>query len=342
MKAVSIQQFGGPEVLRVAEIEKPRVGNTDVLIRVAAAGVNYGDSVVRRGGAPVPVAMPLIPGCEVAGIVEQVGADVKSVAPGDRVVAPLFVAGRLDGGYAEFAAIAAELVFPIPDHVGFEQATAFAMQGLTAWLLLRQSPVEGRIVVVHAAAGGVGSLLVQLARQQGARAVIATAGSADKLALATRLGADSVVSYRADGWWEQVRDRTNSRGPDIIFESVGGEVRRRSLEILAPSGELAIFGATAVGGLSGDPLDGAQVGNLIARNQSIRGFSMWPLLPDRKTARQLVGQVYGALFELIGEGKLEPVIGGTYRLDEAVAAHQALEERRTVGKTVLLPFPDDA
>lgn len=340
MKAVSIQKFGDPSVLNVVEADQPQVGENDVLIRVEAVGVNYGDLVVRSGGAPIPIPMPFIPGCEVAGVVVQTGAAVTSVKAGARVVAPIFLTGRLNGGYAEAAAIDAAFAFPLPEEVDFSQAVALAMQGLTAWLMLRQSRVQGRTVLVHAAAGGVGSLLLQLAKLQGARIVIATAGSSEKLDLAARLGADIAISYRDDDWSDQVKARTDGAGPALIFESVGGDIRRQSLDILAPSGELVIYGGTAVGGFFDDPLDGAQVGNLIVRNQAVRGFSMWPLLPDRDAARQLVGSIFDALFDLVRERKLNPVIGGRYPLEEAALVHKGMEERQTVGKSVLLPFPN--
>jgi NADPH2:quinone reductase len=337
VKAVVIDRFGGPEVLELREVPTPSPGRDEALIRVAAAGINFGDTVVRAGGAPIAIDFPLIPGSEIAGRVEQIGDRVKGMAVGDRVAAPLFLAGRLGGGYAEFVTLDADLLVPLPDHIGFDQATSLSMQGLTAWLLLRQIPVRGRTVLIHAAAGGVGSLLVQLAKVRGAMTVVATAGATEKLSLACRLGADVAVNYREEDWPERVRAAAGVRGPDVIFDSVGGRVRRDSLELLAPLGTLVVYGGSTGGGYASDSIQSAQVAGLIVKNQSVTGFSMWPLLPDRAAVKALLAECYAELFGLIVSGGLKTIVATPYGLTDAHAAHRALAARETVGKLILAP-----
>jgi NADPH2:quinone reductase len=337
MKAIAIDRCGGPDVLELREVSLPEPAEGEVRIRVHTAGVNFGDTVVRAGGAPIEIPFPLIPGSEVVGVVDCLGPGVEGIPLGSRVAGPLFLAGRLGGGYAEYATIPADLLVPLPEDIQEGQAATLLLQGLTALLLLRQTPVQGKTVLVHAAAGGVGSLALQLARLRGASAVIATAGSEEKLALASRLGATSVVNYRDRDWPEKVRAALDGHGPGIIFDSVGGEVRRQSLELLAPLGVLVLYGGSVGGGYASDHLEAAQVAQLMMQSQSVTGFSLWPLLSDRATIRNLTNDCYAELFALVQSRQLETVIGTPYPLADAREAHRSLEARETIGKILLQP-----
>jgi NADPH2:quinone reductase len=238
---------------------------------------------------------------------------------------PLFAIGR-SGGYAEYVVADAASVVPLPDELSFEDATALMVQGLTALHLTRRSPPKDRTVLVNAAAGGVGSLLVQLARDSGARLVIAAAGSDEKRDLALALGASIAVDYSSPDWVERVREATGGRGADIIYEFMGGSFTKACLDALAPGGEL-VFGA-----LGRFSLEQAAMEGLFAQNQSMKGFALLPLLTPDKLKADL-----GWLFDEAANGRLKIVQGGRYLLDQASDAHRAVERRQTVGKVVLIP-----
>jgi len=328
MKAVRISRFGGPEVLEIAEFPNPVPGPGQVRVRVRAAGINFADTLMRRNRYAVTPELPAILGMEIAGIVEKIGAGVSGMEVGMRVACPLFVGGQHFGGYVDSIVVDAGLLAPLPSSLPFEVATALMVQGLTALYLTRQIPPRGKTVLVNAAAGGVGSLLMQLAKRAGAKTVIAAAGSDKKLDFARSLGADACVNYTRLGWVELARS-TSGGGPDIIYESAGGEVTKASLEALMPLGQLVVYGALNI--------QEFQVGvpellGLIFKNQSITGFALAPLLiPDSAKA------ALAELFELAVQGELKVTIGGTYRLHQVAEAHRALEERRTTGKLVLMP-----
>jgi NADPH2:quinone reductase len=238
----------------------------------------------------------------------------------------MFAVGRGSGGYAERLAIDAASAVPIPDDLSFEDATALMVQGLTALHLVRQSPPVGKTVLVNAAAGGVGSLLVQLAKRAGAKLIVATASTNEKLDFARSIGADAGVDYTAPDWVARVRDATGGAGADIVYELVGGAVTRASLDALAPRGEL-VFGA-----LGRFDLDASDLEKMILRNQSLRGFALLPLLTPAVLKSSLT-----ELFDLAASGELKVIQGGRYPLDQASEAHRAIEERRTTGKVVLVP-----
>lgn len=329
MKAVTLSRYGGPEVLTYQEVPTPEPGEGQVLVRLEAIGLNFGDTVIRQGLHPY-ASLPAIPGSEAAGVVERLGPGVTGVAVGDRVAAPLWMGGRLEGAYAEAVAVDARLLVPLSEAISFEQAAAVTLQGLTALWMLAQVPATGRTVLVHAAAGGAGSLLVQVARLKGARRIIATASTPEKLALAQRLGADIAVSYAEPDWPGKVRAATDGRGPDVIYDQVGGEVLRLGFELLAPRGTLAIYG-TSSNRL--EAIDPGQIRGLIARNQSVVGFSGWPLLGEQELLRTSLEELFG----LVHSGRLEVLIGRRYPLAEAAEAHRALGARETTGKVLLVP-----
>lgn len=317
MKTARLSQFGGPETLVLAEVEKPRPGPGDVLVRVEAAGVNFTDTA-QRAGAFGPMPLPLVMGGEVAGTVEAVGADVRGVTAGTRVAVPLFAHGRM-GGYAEYVTAPAAALVPLPDSVSAADAVALMVQGMTALYISRRFPMGGKRVFIHAAGGGVGSLLVQMARQQDAARILAGASGAAKL---EGLGADVVpIDYGQGGWIDTVKA---GGGADLILDSAGGAVTAASLSLLAPGGELVLYGLPS---LSSFAMTGSDAMGLVMANQKLSGFSIMPeITPDAVKA------ALNDLFAL----NLSPRLA-TYRLDEAADAHADIEARRTKGKVVLVP-----
>ncbi len=325
MKAVQLSRFGGPEALEIVETPTPGPQPGEVLVRVQASGINFFEVLMRQDRYAVTPELPMILGVEAAGAIEARGDGVASPAVGARVAVPLFAIGR-SGGYAEYVVADSAAVVPLPDEVSFEDATALMVQGMTALHLVRQSPPQNRAVLVNAAAGGVGSLLVQLARHRGARLVIAAAGSDEKRQLALSLGATIAVDYSSRDWVERVREATGGRGADIIYDFIGGRFTKACLDALTPGGEL-IFGA-----LGRFSLDQAAMEGMFARNQSLKGFALLPLLtPDTLKAD------LRWLFAEAANGRLKVIQGGRYLLDRAADAHRAVERRETVGKVVLIP-----
>ncbi|GAU81389.1 zinc-binding dehydrogenase [Bosea sp. BIWAKO-01] len=329
MKAIQINRFGGPDMLVPTNVAKPLPRPGEVLIRVRAAGVNFFETLQRQNRYGATPVLPMIPGVEIAGTVEALGEAAQDFQRGERVAVPLFAAGIFSGGYAEYVAVDAAHVVALPRGLPFETAVALMVQGLTAHHLVRQAEPASKTVLINAAAGGVGSLLIQMAKRAGAKRVIAAASSEHKLALARDLGADAGVDYTQPNWSAQVRDATGGAGPDIIYESAGGDVTRTSLELLAPSGRIVLFGALN----TRDPgLNMAQLQNLISSNQSLAGFSLPPLLAAGGVKADLA-----TLFGLAERGELTVLSGGSFPLEQAAAAHEALESRRSVGKIVLVP-----
>ncbi|HET7477911.1 MAG TPA: NADPH:quinone oxidoreductase family protein, partial [Rubrobacteraceae bacterium] len=242
MKAIRVEEFGEPEVLRYVDAERPSPGEGEVLIEVRSAGINYADTMRRRNQYVVSQDLPFVPGSEVAGIVAEVGEGVESVSISDRVVTLLGT-----GGYAEYAVAPARNLIPIPHGLGFDEAAAIPLQGLTAYHCIKTSGAlkEGESVLVHAAAGGVGTLAVQMAKLLGAGKVIATASSDEKLDLAKSLGADVLINYTEEGWPEKVREATDGKGADIILEMVGGDFLEKNLKCLNVFGRMVVYGAAS-------------------------------------------------------------------------------------------------
>jgi NADPH2:quinone reductase len=314
MRAVRISAFGGPEVLELVEdapVPEPREGQ--VLVRVSRAGINFADTHARDNSYLSSYEVPLIPGAEVAGEVD-----------GRRVAA---LVGT--GGYAEYAVAPAGAVFPLPDAVSDAAALALLIQGLSAWHLLRTSAklAEGESVVVHAAAGGVGSLAVQLAKRFGAGRVIATASSEDKRALARELGADAAVDAREPELAAALREANDGAKVDVVLEMAGGHVFDQSLRALAPFGRLVVYGMAS--------REGNEVtsGALMARSQAVVGF--W--LTHCFGRAGMVAEPLEELFGLVASGDLRVVEGEVYGLSEARRAHEEMQARRTSGKLLLDP-----
>jgi NADPH2:quinone reductase len=320
MYAIRFHQTGGPDVLTRDDVPTPEPGPGEVLIRVAVAGVNYADLLQRQGAYPIPGGLPAIPGFEVAGTVVAHGPGVSAPPIGARVVS-----GLQGGGYAEYIATPAAVAIPIPNTLGFAEATALFVQGLTAYGLLTSAGrlQPGETVLVHAAAGGVGSLAVQLAKARGAT-VIGTAGATAKLDLIRSLGADAAVDYRRSDWAEAVRAATGGRGVDLALESVGGAIGAATLDLLATGGRLVVYGAA-----SGEAVD-VPTQALVYRGLSVVGYSM-----GVQTAPAEMAAGMQALVDASATGQLKPVIGLRLPLAEAAAAHRAMGERSTTGKVVL-------
>ncbi|RSK27358.1 alcohol dehydrogenase [Bacillus sp. HMF5848] len=324
MKAIQIEQYGGPEVLQLVELEKPTPHGYEVLIEVKAIGVNYADTARREGAYVLPTPLPFIPGAEVAGVVVAVGDKVKNVAIGSRVVTLIS-----QNGYAEYAIADSRFLIPVPEDTSFETAVAIPLQGLSAYHVIKTMGqfIEGESILIHASAGGVGSLAVQLARIWKADKIIATASSSEKLSLAMELGATHGVDYTKSDWEKEVLQITEGRGVDVALEMVGGEVFYKTLKCLAPFGRLVIYGVAS----------GEQArfypSSLMAKNQSVVGF----FLPQIMKKQQLFQSSLQELLQFVASGELKVTIGGTYSLSEAMTAHRLLQSRQTKGKLVLIP-----
>jgi len=315
MRAIQIEQFGGPEVLQLADVPIPEPGEGEVLIRVSRAGMNYADTHQRTNDYLARYELPLVPGGEVAGVREDTG---------ERVVAMCGL-----GGYAEYATAPAALTFPIPDGVDDGAALALLIQGLTAWHLYRTSAklAQDESVVVHAAAGGVGSLAVQLGKPMGAGRVIATASTEDKRALALELGADVAIDASPEGMKERLEEANDGAKVDVVFEMAGGEVFDASLAALAPFGRLVTYGIA-----SRQPNE-VSSGALMRRSRAVIGFWLMHCIgrPD------MVDEALADLFARVQRGELRIHVGGTYPLANAPDAQVDLAERRTMGKLLLDP-----
>jgi NADPH2:quinone reductase len=315
MRAIQMTEFGGPEVLRLAELPTPEPGPGEVLVKVTRAGLNFADTHTRTNSYVRKATLPLIPGGEVAGVREDTG---------ERVVA---LVG--DGGYAEYAVAPQELVHPIPDGLDDGTALAIVIQGTTAWHLYRTAGRVGpsESVVVHSAAGGVGSLAVQLGRPLGAGRVIATASSEEKRALALELGADVAIDVAPDGLTERLLQANGGEPVDVVFDMAGGAVFDASYAALAH------FGRIVVCGIATQEPNEVRTGSLLRHSRAVVGFYLFHCL-----ARPgMFAEALSELFARAARGELRAVIGATYPLEQAAQAHTDLRERRTTGKLLLDP-----
>lgn len=321
-KAVLVTENGGPEVLRHTEVDERSPGPGEVLVAVAAAGVNFIDTYQRSGLYPIPC--PFVLGQEGAGAVTAVGDGVTGVSVGDRVA----WAGPL-GGYAEQAVVPAAAVVSVPEGVDDETAAAAMLQGLTAhYLVTSTHPVQpGDTVLVHAAAGGVGLLLVQLAKARGGR-VIATVSTEEKADLARAAGADEVIRYTEEDFATRTRALTDGKGVAAVYDGVGKTTFDGSLSVLRPRGTLALFGASSGPVPPVDPQRLNHAGSI---------FLTRPTLAHHIATPEELRWRTGDLFTAITAGTLDIRIGHRYPLADAAQAHADLEGRRTTGKLLLLP-----
>lgn len=321
MRAIQITEFGGPEVLRQVDLPDPEAGPGELLVDVSRSGLNYADTHQAENSYLASMTLPLIPGGEVVG----------RTLDGRRVVG--LTAGG--GGYAEKAVVPEVTAFEVPDGIDDLTALSMIVQGATAWLLLRKSThlEKGETVVVHAAAGGVGSIAVQLAKLWGAGRVIATASTDDKRKLALDLGADVAISSTEEDMTAALREANNGRRVDVVLDMTGGAVTDQSLIALAPFGRLAFYGMA-----SRERPKPVDLGNLLVHSTAVAG--MW--LPHAFKLRDaqygtVVHRAMAELFALVQEGELRAIPGGEYGLSEVRQAHEDLRARRTSGKLLLDP-----
>ena len=322
MKAIRIDGFGGPEVLRLADVPDPSPGPGQIAVRVEAAGLNFVDVYNRTGLYPNP--LPFVPGMEGAGVVAEVGPGVAAWREGDRVA----WTGIL-GSYAGRVLLPADRAVAVPLGMSTDTAAALMLQGLTAHYLCTSTyPLKkGDTCLVHAAAGGVGLLLVQMAKRRGAR-VIGTVGTEAKAALAREAGADEVVLYTREDFLEAVKRLTGGRGVDVVYDSVGKATAEKSLDCLVPRGMMVFFGNASGPVPPIDPLALARRGSLFLTRPNLMHY-----IADRASLEARAADVLGEA----AAGRLKARIDRTYPLAEAAEAHRALEGRQTTGKVLLVP-----
>jgi NADPH2:quinone reductase len=322
MKAIQVKQVGGPEAMELVELPVPQPKANEAVVKLAAIGVNFIDVYFREGR--YKAALPVVLGQEGAGAVTAIGSDVKSLKVGDRVA----WAG-LQGSYAEYAAVPADRLVAIPKGVTDQQAAAAMLQGMTAHYLSQGTyPLKrGETALVHAAAGGVGLLLVQMAHNIGAR-VIATVSTEEKAALARDAGADEIILYTKSDFEEETKRLTGGKGVDVVYDSVGKTTFEKGLNVLRPRGYMVLFG-----GSSGavPPFD------LIALSQKGSLFVTRPTMGHYTVTREELLSRSGDVFGMIAAGKLKLRIEHLYPLAEVQQAHRDLEGRKTTGKLLLLP-----
>ena len=321
MKAIQVKRAGGPEVLELVELPVPEAKGAEAVVKIVAAGVNFIDVYYREGR--YKAVMPFVPGQEAAGDVVAVGPNVTNLKVGDRVAYTMVL-----GSYAEYCAVAADRLVKIPEGVSYQQAAAAMLQGMTAHYLSHDTyPLKkGETALVHAASGGTGLLLVQMAHGIGAR-VIGTVSTEEKAKLAREAGADDVILYTQTDFEAETRRLTGGRGVDVVYDSVGKTTFEKGLDILRPRGYMVLFG-----GSSGPvpPFD------LIQLSQKGSLYVTRPTLTHYVATREDLEMRAGAVFSMIATGKLKLRIAHTYPLEDATQAHRDLEARRTTGKLLLL------
>ena len=320
MRAIQIQETGGPEVLKLADLPVPQPGPGQVLVRVQASGVNFIDTYLREGR--YPAALPFVPGQEAAGTVEALGDGVSGFAKGDRVG---WTGTR--GTYAEFALAPASDLLHIPANISFEQAAALLTQGLTAhYLAFSTYPIQaGDTVLVHAGAGGVGLLLTQVAKRLGAR-VLTTVSTEEKAQLSRDAGADRVILYTQASFADAVKEETGGRGLPVVYDSVGKTTFEDSLKCLRPRGLMALYGASSGAVPPYDLIRLSTAGSLYVTRPTLKDY-----MQTREELEWRAGQIFG----WAANGELKVHIGQHYRLEEAEQAHRDLAGRKTTGKVLL-------
>ena len=322
MKAIRVQHTGGPEVMELAEMPTPQPKATEALVKVAVAGVNSIDSQFRDGRLRTP--LPFIPGQEGAGVVTAIGPQAKTVKVGDRVA----WSGTL-GSYAEYVAAAEAHLVPVPQSVNDEQAAAAMMHGLTAHYLVHDAHKlkPGETALIHAAAGGVGLMVVQLAHAIGAR-VIGTVSSDEKGELALEAGADEVIVFTKQDFEPEVKRLTGGKGVDVVYDGVGKATFEKNLNVMRPRGMLVLFGMSSGPVPPVDPAKLSDKGSLYMARTTLAHFTA--------TREELIART-SALFEMIAQGRLNVRIAKKYPLADAVQAHRDMEARKMAGKLLLIP-----
>lgn len=323
MKAIRVHECGGPEALRYDDIPTPEPKAGEALVKITASGVNFID-VQQRAGRYKPPALPFTLGSEAAGTVAAVGEGVTEVAVGDRVAYAMVI-----GAYAEYAVVPAKRLVKLPTGIDAQTAAAVMLQGLTAHYLTHSTYAikPGDTALVHAAAGGAGQLVTQIARLRGAT-VYGTVGSEAKAAIARKAGAAATIDYRTQDFEAEIKKLTNGRGVDVVYDSVGKDTFDKSLNVLRPRGMLALFGFSSGPVAPFDPAVLGAKGSLFLTRPGLNQYIA--------TREELVGRAQD-LFAWLAAGKLEITIDRVFRLAEAADAHRALESRRTAGKLLLVP-----
>ena len=322
MHAIQVNRTGGPEVLEYKEVSTPQPKPNEAVVKLAASGVNFIDVYHREGR--YPTALPFIPGQESAGTVTAVGTDVKSVKPGDRVG----YTGIL-GSYAEYQAVPADRLVKLPDGLSDRDAAAVILQGMTAHYLVYDTfPLKkGETALVHAAAGGVGLLLVQMAREIGAR-IIGTVSTEEKAKLAREAGADEIIFYTQQDFEAETKRLTNEKGVDVVYDSVGKTTFEKGLNVLRPRGYMVLFGGSSGAVPPFDLIQLSQKGSLyVTRPTLIHYIQTREDLEKRATA----------VFNMVASGKLKVRCEHTYPLKDAQQAHRDIQGRKTTGKLLLIP-----
>jgi NADPH:quinone reductase len=323
MKAIQVKQVGGPEAMEVVEIPVPQPKANEAVVKLAASGVNFVDVYFREGRYKAAV-LPFVLGQEGAGVITDVGAEAKSVKVGDRVAWT-----GVQGAYAEYAAVPADRLVPIPQAVSDQQAAAAMLQGMTAHYVSHDTyPLKrGETALVHAAAGGVGLLLVQMAHNIGAR-VIATVSTEEKAKLARAAGAHEVILYTQADFEAETRRLTDGKGVNVVYDSVGKTTFEKGLNVLRPRGMMVLFGGSSGAVPPFDPVLLSQKGSLYLTRPTLVNYIA--------TREELVARS-GAVFSMLATGKLKLRIEHTYPLAEVQRAHRDLEGRKTTGKLLLMP-----
>jgi NADPH2:quinone reductase len=323
MKAVLVTEFGGPEVLKFTTVSDPVPGPEQVLIRVKVAGINFGDILARRGKHHIKRTPPFIAGLDLTGSIIAVGADVKNLEIGQRVVA--FAAA---GSYAELAVANQTLTFPIPDTIDDETAASFPVCAGTAYKILTAVAClqAGESVLIHCAAGGVGTIAVQLAKFWGASLIVGATGTAAKFDFIQSLGADAVINSGSENYPEKINALTNGQGINVILNSVAGETIEKDLECLAPFGRLVVFGHASgkPGSIFSEQLQGA--------NRSVLGFSFGTI---RHLNPASVTATMEPVIQLIAQNRIKTFGGHRFGLEAAESAHRLMESRKATGKVLL-------
>jgi len=322
MKAIQVKQTGGPEALEYGDVPVPEPKPNETVVKIAAAGVNFIDVYQREGRYKLP--LPFTAGQEGAGVVSAVGTEVKSFKLGDRVA----FCG-VQGSDAEYAAVPADRLVQIPQGVNEREAAAAILQGMTAHYLLHDTfPLKrGQIALVHAAAGGVGLLLVQMAHNIGAR-VIGTVSTEEKAKLARDAGADEIIFYTQTDFEAETKRLTGGKGVDVVYDSVGKTTFEKSLNVLRPRGMMALFGGSSGAVPPFDPIVLSQRGSLFLTRPTLNHYVI--------TREELMARSE-AVFGMIAAKKLKLRIEHTYKLADAAQAHRDLEGRKTTGKLLLIP-----
>lgn len=336
MRAIFIERYGSPEQsLALKEVPVPKPQTNEALIKVHAIGINFADVLKRYGIYPTTKKLPYTPGFEVAGTVEALGPEAPSFQRGQRVLAIL-----PDGGYAEYVTASARQVIPIPDSMSFEDAAALPVNFATAYHALFNTGVllPGDRVLIHACAGGVGLAAVQFAKNAGAE-IFGTASSHGKIEFLKNFGVHHPINYRAHDFAVEIGRLTNSEGVDIVLDSLGGETTKKSLRLLRPNGRIVAFG---VAGFAGKPklqiawefLRRPKLDTVALLRRSVGFYGLH--LSQFARRPQLMLHILGSVLAQYSEGKIKPVVGRVFSLEEVVAAHRMLEGRESIGKLILM------